>query len=147
MRHQSPHIPLEGVLKLHCLISWNFCEYFSSDLPGDSALKNGGDFWWIFSGLRFPGNTVRYTDRKVLKNFGKNSEQNSFFSWLGLFFDRLGLAPYQLGLFFAGEVFFFCRSPPNPPPQPPPPPPQPTLKSATAPRRFYRTLPKTISNP
>ena len=23
----------------------NFCGFFSSNLPGDFALKNGGDFW------------------------------------------------------------------------------------------------------
>ena len=42
--------------------------------PGNFTLKNGGDFWWIFSGLRFPRNEAR----KLLKTFGENSEQNSW---------------------------------------------------------------------
>ena len=46
---------------------------FSSCLPGNFALKNGGDFWWIFSGLRLPRNEAR----KVLEKFRENSEQNS----------------------------------------------------------------------
>ena len=46
---------------------------FLSDLPGNLALKKGGDFWWIFSGLRFLGNEAR----KLLEKFGENSEQNS----------------------------------------------------------------------
>ena len=50
-----------------------FCEYFFACLPGNFALKNGGDFWWIFSGLRLPRNEAR----KILEKFGKNSEQNS----------------------------------------------------------------------
>ena len=59
---------------LLCLLSRkHFCEYFFSRLPGNFALKNGGDFWWIFSGLRFPRNEAR----KILEKFGKNSEQNS----------------------------------------------------------------------
>ena len=48
---------------------WNF----SLNLPGNFALKDGGDFWWTVSGLRFPRNEAR----KLLKNFGENSEQNS----------------------------------------------------------------------
>ena len=44
-----------------------------SYLPGNFALKKGGDFWWIFSGLRLLGNEAR----KLLENFGENSEQNS----------------------------------------------------------------------
>ena len=43
------------------------------NLPENIALKNGGDFWCIFSSLRFPQNEAR----KLLKNFGENSEQNS----------------------------------------------------------------------
>ena len=46
---------------------------FFSCLTGNFALKNGGDFWWIFSGLRLPRNEAR----KVLEKFGENSEQNS----------------------------------------------------------------------
>ena len=46
---------------------------FFSYLPGNLALNNGGDFWWIFSGLRFPPNEAR----KLLKKFGENSERNS----------------------------------------------------------------------
>ena len=48
---------------------WIFFPY----LPGNFALKNGGDFWWIFSGLRFPRNEAR----ELLEKFGENSEQNS----------------------------------------------------------------------
>ena len=47
----------------------NFFPY----LPGNFALKNGGDFWWIFSGLRFPRNEAR----KILRKFGENSGGNS----------------------------------------------------------------------
>ena len=50
----------------------NFVNIFSC-LPRNFALKNGGDFWWIFSGLRLP----RIEARKVLEKFGENSEQNS----------------------------------------------------------------------
>ena len=38
---------------------------FSSNLPGNFALKNARDFWSIFSGLRFPRNEAR--------KFGENS--------------------------------------------------------------------------
>ena len=44
-----------------------------SYLPGNFALKNGGDFWLIFSALRFPRNETR----KLLKKFRENSEQTS----------------------------------------------------------------------
>ena len=47
------------------------CEYFCSYLPGGLVLKKGGDFWWIFCGLRFPGNKTR----KTLEHFRENSEQ------------------------------------------------------------------------
>ena len=50
-----------------------FCEYFSSYLPGDLALKSGGDFRWIFCGLRFLGNITL----KILEKFGGKSEENS----------------------------------------------------------------------
>ena len=50
-----------------------FCEYFFSCLPGNFALKNGGDFCWIFSGIRLPRNEAR----KLLEKIGENSEQNS----------------------------------------------------------------------
>ena len=50
-----------------------FCEYCFPSLPGNFALKNCGDFGWIFSGLRLPRNEAR----KVLEKFGENSEQNS----------------------------------------------------------------------
>ena len=58
---------------LLCLLSRRILWIFFSCLPGNVALKNGGDFWWIFSGLRLPRNEAR----KVLEKFGKNSEQNS----------------------------------------------------------------------
>ena len=58
---------------LLCLLSRKPLWIFSSTLPGNFALKNGGIFWWIFPGLRFPQNEAR----KLLKNFGENSEQNS----------------------------------------------------------------------
>ena len=60
-------------LFLLCLISRRILWIFFSCLPGNFALKNGGDFWWIFSGLRLPRNEAR----KVLEKFGENSEQNS----------------------------------------------------------------------
>ena len=58
---------------LLCLLSWKLLWIFSSNLPEDFALKNGGVFWWIFSGLRFP----RSDARKLHKKFRENSEQNS----------------------------------------------------------------------
>ena len=56
-----------------CLLSRRILWIFFSRLPGNFALKNGGDFWRIFSGLRLPRNEAR----KVLEKFGENSEQNS----------------------------------------------------------------------
>ena len=50
-------------------ILWNF----SSKLPGNFAVKNAGDVWWIFYGLRFPRNEAR----ELLKNSEQNSGQNS----------------------------------------------------------------------
>ena len=43
---------------------------FSLSLRGDFALKNGGDFWWIFSGLRFPRNEARKLLKKFRGEFG-----------------------------------------------------------------------------
>ena len=51
----------------------NSCGFSLRSCLGILQVKNGGDFWWIFSGLRFPRNEAR----KVLKKFGENSEQNS----------------------------------------------------------------------
>ena len=62
-----------SVKRLLCPLSRNILWIFFSYLPGNFALKNGGDFWWIFSGLRFPRNEAW----KLLKNFGENSERNS----------------------------------------------------------------------
>ena len=59
---------------LLCLLSRNILWILFSCLPGNLALKNGGDFWWILSGLRF---SPRNEARKILKKFGENSEQNS----------------------------------------------------------------------
>ena len=59
--------------RLLCLLSRNFLRIFFPRLPGNFALKNGGNFWWIFSGLRFPGNEAR----RILEIFGESSEQNS----------------------------------------------------------------------
>ena len=59
--------PLLPALQKH------FVNIFSSYLPGNFALKNGGDFWQIFPGLRFPRNEAQ----KILEKFGENSEQNS----------------------------------------------------------------------
>ena len=53
-------------------VSWILWILFSY-LPGNFTLKNGGDFWWIFSGLRLPWNKAR----KILEKFGENWEQNS----------------------------------------------------------------------
>ena len=39
----------------------------STDLPGDSALKNGGDSWWIFSALRLPRKQKRYERRRKFR--------------------------------------------------------------------------------
>ena len=50
---------------------------FSSNLPGNFVLKNGGDFWWIFSGLRLPQNEARKLLKNIGENSGKNSGQNS----------------------------------------------------------------------
>ena len=58
---------------LLCLLSRRILWIFFSCLPGNFALKNGGDFWWIFSGLRLPRNEAW----KILEKFGENSEQNS----------------------------------------------------------------------
>ena len=58
---------------LLCLLSKRILWIIFSCLPGNYALKNGGDFWWIFSGLRLPRNEAR----KILEKFGENSEQNS----------------------------------------------------------------------
>ena len=58
---------------LLCLLSRNILWIRFLCLPGNFALKKGGDFWWIFSGLRFPRNEAR----KLLEKFGENSEQNS----------------------------------------------------------------------
>ena len=58
---------------LLCLLSRNILGIFFPYLSGNFALKNGGDFWWIFSGLRFPRNEAR----KILKKIGENSERNS----------------------------------------------------------------------
>ena len=58
---------------LLCQLSRKLLWTFSSNLPGNFALKNGRIFWWIFSGLRFPQNEAR----KLLKKFGENSEKNS----------------------------------------------------------------------
>ena len=44
---------------------------FSTDLPGYLALKNGGDFWWTFSG--FPRKTKH---AKCSKTSGENSSEN-----------------------------------------------------------------------
>ena len=54
-------------------LSRNILWIFSSNLPGNFALKNGGDFWWIFSGLHLPQNEAR----KLLEKLGENSEPNS----------------------------------------------------------------------
>ena len=54
---------------LLCLRSRKIMWIFFSHLPGDLALKKGGDFWWIFCGLHFLGNKAR----KILGKFGKIS--------------------------------------------------------------------------
>ena len=58
---------------LLCLLPRRILWIFFSCLPGNFALKNGGDFWWIFSGLRLPRNEAR----EILEKFWENSEQNS----------------------------------------------------------------------
>ena len=50
-----------------------FVSSFFPHLPGDLALKNGGDFWWFFCALRFLGNKAR----RILEKFGENWEGNS----------------------------------------------------------------------
>ena len=47
----------------------NFVNIFSC-LPGNFALKDGGDFWWIFSGLRLPRNEARKVLEKFRGKFG-----------------------------------------------------------------------------
>ena len=55
----------------------NFRGFLFAGLPGDFALKNAGDFWRIFSGLRFPRNEARKLLKKFWENSGRNSGQNS----------------------------------------------------------------------
>ena len=66
---------LAAATLLFTLLSRDLLWIFSSNLPGNFALKNGGEFWWIFSGLRFPP-PPRNEARKLLKKFRENSEQN-----------------------------------------------------------------------
>ena len=56
-----PTIPYSALLSRRIL--W----IFFSCLPGNFALKNGGDFWWIFSGPRLPQNEAQ----KILEKFGE----------------------------------------------------------------------------
>ena len=66
---ESPDSWFRILLCLPRNVLWIFFSY----LPGNFALKNGGDFLWIFSGLRFP----RDEARKLLRKFGENSQRNS----------------------------------------------------------------------
>ena len=56
-----------------CLFSGKLLWIFSSNLPGNLALKNGGDFWWVFVWSPFPTKRSAKTPQK----FGEDSEQNS----------------------------------------------------------------------
>ena len=64
-KHKNMFATLSGMLL--CPLSRRLLWIFSSNLPGNLALKIAGDFWWIFSGLRFPRNEAR----KPSKNSGK----------------------------------------------------------------------------
>ena len=54
-----------GCKTLLCVLSRRILWIFFSCLPGNFALKNGRDFWWIFSVLRLPRNKAR----KILEHF------------------------------------------------------------------------------
>ena len=56
-------------------IQKTFVNIFSY-LPGDLALKKGGDFWCFFCGLRFQGNKARKILEKIRENL-ENSGENS----------------------------------------------------------------------
>ena len=65
--------PLKDPLRVTLLaLQKNSVNIFSC-LPGNFALKNDGDFWWIFSRLRLPRNETQ----TVLEKIGENSERNS----------------------------------------------------------------------
>ena len=51
-------------------LSREFLWIFSSNLPGNFALKNGKDFWVNFSGLRFPRKRSTRTPQKNRGKFG-----------------------------------------------------------------------------
>ena len=51
-----------GFLGISCVVTLPALQkklIYSSDLPGDLALKNGGESSWIFGGLRFPADKAR----------------------------------------------------------------------------------------
>ena len=62
--------PNARVCLLFCLLSRNILWIFFPYLPGNFALKKGGNFWWIFSGLRFLGNEARKFLLKIWGKFG-----------------------------------------------------------------------------
>ena len=71
-----------GVMLL-CLLSRKNSEFFFFGFAWGFqhlALKNGGFFWWIFSGLR----VLRNKARKILEKFGETSEDNSGESSVGV---------------------------------------------------------------
>ena len=67
---RGPFLERKNVLL--CLLSRRILWIFFSCLPGNFALKNGGDFWWIFSGLRLPRNEARKSPREIRGKFGAN---------------------------------------------------------------------------
>ena len=82
-------LPFPAPKTLLCLLSRRILCIFFPWLPGNFALKNGGDFWWISSGLRLPRNEAR----KILEKFGENLEQNSGQN-SGRKFEKFGKLPF-----------------------------------------------------
>ena len=61
---------------LLCLLSRKILCIFFSYLPGNFALKNGGDFRWIFFWFPFPTKWSTKTPQKFQGNSEQNSGQN-----------------------------------------------------------------------
>ena len=83
----------------------DFCGFFF-EFTWNFASKNGGDFWWIFSGLRFPRNEARKLLNKNREKFwvklGQNSGQKfekfRELSFGNIFWPKLLLFPFWIGL-------------------------------------------------
>ena len=55
----------------------NFCGIFFLSLPGNFAVKNGGDLWWTFPGLLSPTKRSTKNSSKIEEISSKISGQNS----------------------------------------------------------------------